>query len=79
MRNSLGRFEDNPVYVCEDVSRLEVRNGLFYLTDDLGPFTITRAMRPHTFLKCVKGAYALAMEWERTHEMGNIVKLPAPR
>lgn len=70
------KIDSEAVYVCEDVSRLEYRLGLFYLTDDLGPFSVTRVMRPHTFLKCVKGAYALAMQWERENLGGEIIHLP---
>jgi hypothetical protein len=72
----LGKRIEDAVYVCEDVSRLELRNGLFYLTDDLGSFSITRVMRPHTFLKCVKGAYALATQWERDNLGGQVIELP---
>lgn len=52
------------VYICEDVSSIEFRDGLFYLVDDFGDFQIRRAMRPSTFLKCVRGAYAVAMQYE---------------
>lgn len=58
------KIENGAVFICEDVSSLEYRGGLFYLTDDLGPFSITRAMRPETFVKCVTGAYALVQEWQ---------------
>lgn len=62
------KIEDGAVFICEDVSSLRYERGMFYLTDDLGPFSITRAMRPETFIKCVTGAYALAMEWQRERE-----------
>lgn len=73
-------FSTDAVYVCEDVSKIEIKNGLFYLTDDLGSFTITRVMRPSTFLKCVKGAYALAIEWSAQSNGQETVKefRPAP-
>lgn len=52
------------VYVCEDVSSIEFRDGLFYLTDDFGDFQIRRAMRPSTFLRCVAGAAEVAREYD---------------
>lgn len=73
---ALRKLAEEAVYVCEEVSRLEYRAGLFYLTDDLGPVSITRVMRPHTFLKCVKGAYALATQWEREHLGAQVIPLP---
>lgn len=60
----ISNFAVEAVYICEDVSSIEFKDGLFYLTDDFGDFQIRRAMRPSTFLKCVKGAYALARRWE---------------
>lgn len=52
------------VYVCEEVSSIEFREGLFYLTDDFGDFQIRRAMRPSTFLRCVAGAAQVAREYD---------------
>lgn len=52
------------VFMCEDVSGIEFRDGLFYLTDDFGEFQIKRAMRPSTFFRCVRGAMQLVEEFE---------------
>lgn len=62
------------VYVCEDVSSIEFRDGLFYLTDDFGDFSIRRAMRPSTFFKCVHGAMALVRKFEGG-QCGNVVPM----
>lgn len=64
---------DDGVYVCEDVSSIEYRGGLFYLTDDFGDFRIKRAMRPETFIACVTGAYAVAKEWQ-AEQLSNVVE-----
>lgn len=72
----LGQRIEDAVYICEEVSRLEFKGGLFYLSDDLGVFTLTRVMRPSTFLKCVKGAYALAMQYE-LGQRDNVVPIKA--
>lgn len=53
------------VFVCEDVSEIEYRDGLFYLTDDFGDFKIRRAMRPATFFRCVAGAARVIDEFEK--------------
>lgn len=58
------RSPSDGVYVCEDVSSIEFKDGLFYLTDDFGSFQIRRAMRPSTFLKCVAGAAEIAREYD---------------
>jgi hypothetical protein len=61
------------VYVCENVSDIEFRDGLFYLTDDFGEFQIRRAMRPSTFFRCVRGAMELVREFEaRTSNVRSI-------
>lgn len=70
------KFAKEAVFVCEDVSSIEFRDGLFYLTDDFGDFQIRRAMRPSTFLKCVRGAYALAEKWEGGATGAKICELP---
>lgn len=56
---------EGPVYFCEDVSRIEEVDGIFYLTDECGDFRIRRAMRPSVFLRCVRGASKVADAWER--------------
>jgi len=64
------------VFVCEDVSKIERRGELFYLTDVCGDVTITRAMEWPIFAKCVRGA----MELVRQFEAGdNVVELRATK
>lgn len=65
---SMGYIKKAPsdgVYVCEDVSSIEYKAGLFYLTDDFGEFQIRRAMRPETFFRCVAGAVRVIEEFEK--------------
>lgn len=57
-------LSEGAALVCDEVSTIEFRDGLFYLTDRCGGITITRAMRPHTFFKCVRGAMALVENFE---------------
>lgn len=70
------KFASEAVFVCEDVSSIEFKDGLFYLTDDFGDFQIRRAMRPSTFLKCVMGAYQLAKQWEGGSISAEVCWLP---
>jgi hypothetical protein len=67
----MGKFD--AVYVCEDVSSIEFKDGLFYLTDDFGEFQIRRAMRPSTFFRCVRGAMQLVKEFDGTKD--NVLEL----
>lgn len=65
------------VYVCEDVSSIEFKDGLFYLTDDFGDFQIRRAMRPSTFLRCVAGAAEVAREYDKwRRQSGDVIIFP---
>lgn len=68
--------DTGPVYFCEEVSSIEYRDGLFYLSDDCGDFTIRRAMRPSTFFRCVHGAMQLVREFDG-HE-DNVVAIGGP-
>lgn len=56
---------ERTIYFCEDVSSIEFRDGLFFLTDHSGDTTITRAMRPSTFFRCVAGAMRVIDEFEK--------------
>lgn len=56
-----------PVFFCEDISIIEYRDGLFYITDDCGGDPFRRAMRPSTFFKCVANAARVIEEFERTN------------
>lgn len=68
------------VYVCEDVSSIEFKDGLFYLTDDFGDFQIRRAMRPSTFLRCVAGAAQVAREYDTwRRKPGEVVSIHTAR
>lgn len=70
------KFEREAVYICEDVSSIEFKDGLFYLTDDFGDFQIRRAMRPATFLRCVAGAAAIAREYDAwRRQSGEVIPL----
>lgn len=70
----LGKLAEGAVFVCDDVSTIEFKEGLFYLTDVCGSVEIKRAMRPSTFFRCVHGAMALIREFEGTG--ANVVELP---
>lgn len=59
---------EQPVYFCEDVSRIEFVDGVVYLTDNCGGHEFTRAMRLSTFSRCVRGAYKLLCEIEALPE-----------
>jgi hypothetical protein len=50
--------------LCDDVSSIEFKDGLFVLSDTCGDVTLRRAMRPSTFFKCVHGAMALVRSFE---------------
>lgn len=65
------------VYFCEDVSRIEIRGGLFYLTDRSGETEITRAMEPKTFSRCVRKAYVLLCEFESGQGL-NVFDMDSP-
>lgn len=69
-------FAASAVFLCEDVSEIEFKEGLFYLTDRCGGIEIRRAMLPSTFFRCVSGAYALLCEFQARN--GNIAELPGP-
>jgi hypothetical protein len=66
-------WQPEAVFVCEDVSSIEFKDGLFYLTDDFGDFQIRRAMRPSTFLRCVAGAAEVAREFDTWRRKGATV------
>lgn len=53
------------VFVCDDASAIEFKDGLFYLTDKCGNVEIRRAMRPHTFCNCARRAMRLVEEFEQ--------------
>jgi hypothetical protein len=65
---------ERTVYFCENVSQIEFRDGLFFLSDVSGDTTITRAMRPSTFFSCVRGAMELVRQFEAAHDC-NIVAI----
>lgn len=66
---------ERTVYFCEDVSSIEYREGLFFLTDRSGDTIITRAMLPSTFIRCVAGAARVIEEFERANS-GVVGMLP---
>lgn len=71
------RAASDGIYICEDVSSIEFKDGLFYLTDDFGDFQIRRAMRPSTFLRCVAGAVQVAREYDKwRREPGEVIIFP---
>lgn len=58
---------DGATYFCEEVSQIEYRDGLFYLTDRCGEYRMRRAMRPSTFFRCVAHAARVIEEFERAN------------
>lgn len=65
---------ERTVYFCEDVSSIEFRDGLFFLSDHSGDTIITRAMRPSTFFRCVHGAMQLVQQFEADRGV-NVVQI----
>lgn len=63
------------IYFCEEVSSIEVKGDVFYLTDRSGDSEICRAMSYPTFARCVRGASALLDKFEATRG-DNIVAGP---
>lgn len=61
------RQGDAPTYFCENISSIEYRDGLFYITDDCGEFLFRRCMRPSTFLRCVANAARFIEEFEESN------------
>lgn len=67
---------DGAILFCEDISSIEYRGGLFYITDDCGGVQVRRCMRPSTFFKCVANAAKVIEEFERTNS--SVAELHGP-
>jgi hypothetical protein len=69
----LANLADGAVFVCDEVSSIEFKDGLFYLTDVCGSIEIRRAMRPSTFMRCVAGATEIAREYDAWRRREGVV------
>jgi hypothetical protein len=64
------------IIFCEDPPTIELRNGMFHITQQISPGYFTeRVMRPHVFLKALRAANRVAAEFHRGRR--NVVAIPA--
>lgn len=59
-------------FVIEDAPEIELRGGLFYVTDRNEGVVIVRVFRPHTFYK----TFARYSEVARSQRLGEVIPFP---
>lgn len=61
-------------YLVEKPPSIEIREGLVYITDELGARKLCRAMRPSTLLRGIRAAKVVAGEFDAEHG-GNVERI----